>query len=195
MQFSGEDIKRLYGARFFVIATEELETPDIQSVSPEPVVSSSEETPPESIEEVAVKSHVNEMEAPAHPPKPNYEQERLTSGTAPVWKLKPGASLALILQPEEFTNKEATGFLKQALVSASVDVSKIGFGVLENNANACQLTDMPTPTGLIFQDWDQDWPAEGFNLGEKRVYVLPSLDSIRANPEATQALHQILTKL
>lgn len=142
MDFSREDIARLYGSRLFILSgeTEGLLAPPAQE-KPEaegaPVAKEPEPAP--------------QPEKPAPPPEPKApEPTLLIEGFPAVWKMKRDAKLALILHEAEFKDKELTSKLKNMVVEAGIPTGEIGFGVIQTNSTSLDLRDMPVEKGIIF---------------------------------------------
>jgi len=129
MEFRAEDIKRLYGKRFFQLPDlekgETSETKEIPSVTQAPA--------PEDKEE----------------PEPIDPTTFLLGGDAIDWKMKPAARLSLVLDAETFADRQLTSHLKQAVLEAGIDVKGIGFGVFPTNSQKWDFTDMPVGYGII----------------------------------------------
>ncbi len=94
-----------------------------------------------------------ESEAPTAKDRPGVPPAFLKGGAAIDWKLKEHSQLALIIAQSEFKNKELTSLLKQCMLQSGVDLSKVGFGVMPDEAGQLDVTDLPTPVGVLFRSF------------------------------------------
>ena len=143
MKLSKGDISRLYGEHIFIISDKdgtstkpEIETP-IEAKEPE----KQEEAPKTPAQEV-----VNEPVPLPEIPKP----KDLQSGNPIQWKMRAGATLALVLTQAEFHNKFVTNGLKQLVLDAGVNPKEIGFGIMDGEGEAWDFSDMPVPVAVVF---------------------------------------------
>ncbi|MEO1448689.1 MAG: hypothetical protein AAFV07_04130 [Bacteroidota bacterium] len=141
MDFSREDIARLYGSRLFILSGEG------EAAVSAPVEEKAEATAPEP-PKPAPEPVVEKVPTP---PEPKIQEPTLlVEGFPAVWKMKREAKLALILHEEEFKNKDLTSRLKNMVVEAGIPTGEIGFGVIQTNATSLDLRDMPVEKGIIF---------------------------------------------
>ena len=123
MDLSPQDVLRLYGKHLFVI------------------------NPPQQ-PQAAGDAPIEEQ--PAAPTMPAVPPAFLKGGKPINWKLKPESTLALILAEPEFKNKDLTALLKQCMIQSGVALDKIGFGVFDAGCTHFDLSDLPTPLGIMF---------------------------------------------
>lgn len=72
------------------------------------------------------------------------------TGPQPVWKMKPQAKIALLLEEAEFSNKQLTGQLRDWILAAEIPTEAVGFGILPTDALQIDLAGMPANTALGF---------------------------------------------
>jgi len=161
MEFNEEDIGRLYG-RFFFLLEGDRPSPDTATPKKDTEIAQTE------------NDHVREIEAspttvdqkPEKEPIPATEEKKEVSyeafigmGSMADWRLKKQSEVALIVLKNEFDDSEAMANLKNLMVAAGIDLSKIGFGIIESQQNHWNLSDMPVPKGIIFADFSQKLPS------------------------------------
>lgn len=185
MKLSPADIKRLYGDKLYILPEQEKVPPSVQP-SPEekeeqPIV---EEAP--SLE--AVKEDVLEEQEAVMDLSP------LKSGQQPVWKMKPGARLALILHASEFSNKALTTLLKESMVKAAIDLKQIGFGVIEDDASSLDLSQMGVPFAVLCNKLggNLNSPVE---MTGKKIWLSPRLAEANAEAAAKAELETIMNEV
>ncbi|MDX1906285.1 MAG: hypothetical protein SF053_04565 [Bacteroidia bacterium] len=163
---SPADVLRLYGDRIFIV-------PDEKGVSiPEPVRNT---LVPEPV--------VTIPQAPAAAPAPVQEDPLTVLGKIGVeWKMKPQATLALILPEATFNDRALTGKLREWIVSAGIDTASVGFGVIKPVLTT--LADMPVPKGLIFGGPATTLPSPA-RVQDQLFIFLPSLESLAASVEVS----------
>ena len=171
MEFTSSDIRRLYGKRLFILPDAPAE-PEVASVIEEKADTVSQSEPQEAV-------------AP--------DTSFLTGGSAIDWKMKPDARLALILRPEEFSNKELTGQLKKAIVAAGIDTKLVGFGVLEKDSTNWDITNMPVDLAVFFENAPTE--AQMFEVEEKKVFFSERLAHLAKAPEGLNTLTTILSHI
>ncbi|MEL6252440.1 MAG: hypothetical protein AAFR87_10560 [Bacteroidota bacterium] len=180
MKLSPADIKRLYGDKLFI-----LPEPERVEAIAKPQVEEKEESSP-ALETVI--EEVQEKKVAA------IDLSSLQSGQKPVWKMKPGARLALILRKSEFTNKALTGILKESMVKAAINLKHIGFGVIEDQVTSLDLSDMGVPFAVLCDKLDQklNSPVE---MELKKIWLSPSLANVASDPSAKTELDSIMKEI
>ncbi|MEM9987778.1 MAG: hypothetical protein AAF804_22030 [Bacteroidota bacterium] len=123
MQFSTQDVYRLYGSLLFDLKKEDAQPP------------------------LEKKDSATEgvTDLPDHSPDP----ARFQGGKAVDWKMKPTAKLALVLSEEEFVNRSLTGILKQAVLDAGISTQDIGFGVYDAGASSWDFREQPVSLAVV----------------------------------------------
>ena len=174
MDFSQQDLRRLYGKQFFLIP-EELEGQKTPIQEPKANISS-EETLPNQPEEVA-------------PKLPDWLGDQAID-----WKLKPQARVAFVLQESEFTNRDLTTFFKGKVVEAHIDLKEIGFGVLPPAAAGWNFSDSPVPLVLLCQEADIDY-SQPYPVEQVSVFVAPKLQEARLVEKKAAQLVAALSQL
>ncbi|MEZ4850599.1 MAG: hypothetical protein R3B93_18685 [Bacteroidia bacterium] len=135
MKLDLSDIQRLYGPVLFVMEEKEMET-----VSPQNEALS--ENPPQALESIEPKPE-------SKPQKPATPAE-LLKGSAVNWKLKKNSTLAFVMDEQEFKNRDLTGFLKQAIEKAKVPAQEVGFGIIDNQADSWDFSNLPVNQVWVF---------------------------------------------
>lgn len=165
MEFSTEDISRLYGQYLFIVAQDHL---------------------PEIIEpgNINIENHPESTEKQSVP-----DFSILTEGSVVEWKLKPTSQLVLVLSQQEFSDRSLTGFLKNCIVEAAVNTEHVGFGILDPTASSWNFSDLPVPTAWVF---GTSFSPQMIRLNERTLFIHPTLTSLKENIELKNALIQQL---
>ncbi|MFK7922038.1 MAG: hypothetical protein AB8H47_08775 [Bacteroidia bacterium] len=212
MDFSSSDIRLLYGERFFLVEPEEAivesvppkenaETPPKIEVSEKVIAESvplkeKAETPPkvevakpegENIPQAKVAEAI--AETPASPPLPPIHL--LEAGETVVWKMRPTAKFVVVLQKQEFSNRELTGLIKTQLLQAGIDPALVGFGIIADGASSVDLSTAEKAFILLFDKLGKEWPIS-VKSKDKTVWLLPTLQQCQQDAGATQ---KVLTAL
>lgn len=167
MHLTPQDVKRLYGSILFRLPEQVMTAPAAEeSAAPQP---------------------------PAQEPTTRPEPEPaptdwLTQGSAITWKMRDGARLALVLTQAEFSNRELTGQLKQAVVAAGIAPGEVGFGIYDPQAEAWNFSDMPVPQAVIFGACAGKL-TEAVDLDGQKLYPAPLLSGAEVDA-LSQALRQ-----
>ncbi|MDX2247502.1 MAG: hypothetical protein SF052_12030 [Bacteroidia bacterium] len=156
MEFTTEDISRLYGQYLFIIEKEDIP-------ATEPVIEIQNEKNPE---ETVV------------PPLPDFSV--LTSGSPIEWKLRPTSKLVLVLSRKEFADKTLTGFLKTCLDEAGINTTLAGFGIMDETAVSWNFTDVPVTHAWVF---GINFPTPEAAIGGKIFFIHPSLEMLKQKSE------------
>ena len=136
-----------------------------------------------------LKSDLTEPEVPDH------EQEATNLPLGPVdWKLRPGSSITLILEPEEFSDAARTRELKEWLVAAQINPKDCSFGILPEGAFPdAQLQDLPDRRGLVFSTRiNETHIAPEYR---ERVQTVPTIETGLTDPTAKKAIEAALLHL
>lgn len=158
MKLSSADIRRLYGEKLFILPEKEhVSTEEISEV--------------QKIEEKVVPEILPQKPAP--PP----DLSPLKGDQSIIWKMKTGAKLALILHKAEFTNRELTAILKNAIVKAGIDPAWVGFGVIAEKGKALNLEDMSVNLALICDNFGGSLPSP-LMLNDKKIWLSSNLSLI-----------------
>ncbi|MEZ4776361.1 MAG: hypothetical protein R3D00_24515 [Bacteroidia bacterium] len=165
MDFSTEDISRLYGQYLFVVAQDDL-------------------TEIEQASEIKNENY----------PEPADDQSVLdfsivTSGSAIDWKLKQTSQLVLVLSQKEFTDKSLTGFLKQCIIEAAVNTDQVGFGILDPTAESWNFSDLPVSFAWVF---GTTLSPQTITLNDNTLFIHPPLAGLLEDGEKKKALIQQL---
>ncbi|MEM6802029.1 MAG: hypothetical protein AAF696_11540 [Bacteroidota bacterium] len=175
MKLSSADIRRLYGEKLFILAEKEA-------------------SPTEEVAEVP-KPEVKEAPAIVPPKKePLPDLSPLKGDQAIIWKMKAGAKLALILHKSEFSNRELTSILKNAIVKAGIDPAWVGFGVIAEEGKALKLTDMSVNLALICDTFEGSLPSPAM-FENKKIWLSANLSLIAKNPAMLADLEASLGEL
>ncbi len=161
MELNEEDIGRLYGRVFFLLEGDR-PIPETAAAEENIEITPTEKDPVREIEAypttVDQEPEKNPIPAPEEKKEVSYEAF-IGMGSMADWRLKKQSEVALIVLKNEFDDREAMANLKNLMVSAGIDLSKIGFGVIESQQNQWNLSDMPVPKGIIFADFSQKLPS------------------------------------
>lgn len=146
MKLSKADIKNLFGEHLFIIPDDQASPETVVETVEEPVATIERPVEAKGVVEEKIVETVEEAitQAPA-------ELKPLSEGEPVVWKMRTGATLALVLTESEFKNKLITGSLKQIVVDAGINPKEIGFGVLNESAEEWDFSEMPVPTAVVFR--------------------------------------------
>ncbi|MDW3649194.1 MAG: hypothetical protein R8P61_19155 [Bacteroidia bacterium] len=185
MKLSPSDIKRLYGDKLFI-----LPEPEKSQLAEEPVQEAKEET----LEVAAVPTVEAIVEEVKEEVVPVIDLSPLQSGQQPVWKMKPGARLALILHKSEFSNKEFTGLLKASMLTAAIDLTQIGFGVIEDDARTLDLRDMGVPFAVLCDKLDSSLSSP-VEMEGKKIWLSPHLAEAIKEVSAKTELETIMKEV
>lgn len=190
MDFSSSDIRLLYGERFFLVEPEEA---IVESVPPK----ENAQTPPKTeVSEVAEAENIPPakvveaiVEAAPSPPAPPVHL--LEAGETVAWKMRPTAKFVVVLQKQEFSNRDLTGLLKTQLLQAGIDPTLVGFGIMADGASSVDLSSAKKAFILLFDQLGKEWP-ESVKTKDKTVWLLPSLQQCQQDTAATK---KVLTAL
>ena len=175
MKLSSADIRRLYGEKLFILAEKESapteEKSEIQKLEEEKPIGEA----PQKIK-----------------PLPNLSP--LKGEQRIIWKMKPGAKLALILHKSEFTNRELTGILKSAIVKAGIDPAWVGFGVIEEKEKTLNLEDMLVNLALICDNFGGSLSSPVM-LEDKKIWLSSNLSSLAKDTAMLADLEASLVEL
>ncbi len=163
MQFSTQDIQRLYGSILF-----DLKTGDVPSL----------------IEEVAPENKSVE-DIQDSPPVPSLFQ----GGTSVIWKMRPTAKLALVLSEEEFANRKLTSMLKQAVLDAGLSTQDIGFGIYDARASSWDFREQSVSRAVVCGACAGKLTAT-LQIGDKTLIPAPALMEEGAQANLTALLKQ-----
>lgn len=185
MEFSSQDIRRIYGSTFFLVNESTQEKKLV-----EPVIE--HEEPSESIPEEKKES----PKAPVQPviPESNPLEKFLGLGPMTNWKLKPNSTLALIVLKSEFNNRDAMANLKNLVVNAGIDTSRIGFGVVEDGQNGWNFSDMPVDKGILFLKFPEKLPSPSI-WKDKLFYPAAPMDLIMNDERYAKAMDRLLKRV
>lgn len=174
MDFTPEDVKRLYGSRLFLL-------PDDPAASPLSVPTEHAEATTTATPEPAV-----EAKAPAA-----LDPAIFATGTAIDWKMKANANLALVLTAAEFATRELTALLKQAVLDAGVNVARIGFGIYEADAPNWDFGSMPVSVAVVCGACAGQL-SQPLTVGDKQLFPAPSLSDAARHPDQQAQLGLVL---
>lgn len=185
MEFSQEDIIRLYGKRFFLL--------------PDEVTSSSDSEPEADAEGVAATQPSTappaESASPSAPPAAQQEVESYAStfqqGAPVEWKMKPHAQLALLLQASEFSDRALTTALKGYIVKAGISTEVVGFGIIPDDCPAFDMQQMPVKVGVVFKLFEKKMPIP-VQVDDKQLFVAADLGLIHIKEAFQKRLTEIL---
>ena len=174
MDFTPEDVRRLYGPRLFLL-------PDALAASPQSVPVEAAEAAAPSPPEPAVTA-----EAPAAP-----DPAIFAAGSAIDWKMKANANLALVLTAAEFSNRELTALLKQAVLDAGVNVARIGFGIYESEAPNWNFGSMPVSVAVVCGAC-AGYLSQPLTVADKQLFPAPLLSDAARHPDQRAQLGWVL---
>ena len=185
MKLSPADIKRLYGDKLFILPEPE---------KPQTVVETVQETKEETQEVAAVPAVEAVVEEVKEEVAPVIDLSPLQSGQQPVWKMKPGARLALILHKSEFSNKTLTTLLKESMLKAAIDLKQIGFGVIEDNVSSLDLSQMGVPFAVLCNKLGSNLSSP-VEMDGKKIWLSPRLAEANADAAAKTELETIMKEI
>ncbi|MEM8889672.1 MAG: hypothetical protein AAGD28_16985, partial [Bacteroidota bacterium] len=161
----------------------------------EVMVESGEEAKEEAVELPAavptVEAVVEEVKEEA---TPVVDLSPLQSGQQPVWKMKPGARLALILHKSEFSNKALTTLLKESMLQAAIDLKQIGFGVVEDDVSSMDLSQMGVPFAVLCNKMGGSLSSP-VEMDGKKIWLSPRLAEANADAAAKTELETIMREV
>ncbi|MEL6846220.1 MAG: hypothetical protein AAFP02_23690, partial [Bacteroidota bacterium] len=121
--------------------------------------------------------------------------DKLQSGAAVNWKMRPTSEFVTVLRQSEFTNKPLTTLLKSMIIDAGINPAKVGFGVIPDEAEKVDLTSCEKSLILLFDRLGTDWPAK-LAIADKQVWPLPTLVHCQSDKQQAQtAFAQIQSQL
>ncbi len=171
MEFTSEDIRRLYGSVLYLV----------------PQATPTQETTGERHAEPVTLLPPVEPEAPQEPvvtPEPPSKAPAvwLSQGSHPIWKMKPEAKMAILLSEAEIANRDLTTRLRKAVERVGLDRSLVGFGEFQGVTDF-QVTDCPVDRILICSELQA--PVEVPHQVEgKSCWFAPPLTAAAASREA-----------
>jgi hypothetical protein len=119
------------------------------------------------------------------------------SGNPVAWKMKPGATLALVLRAEEFSARALTGQLRKWVDEAGIATHAVGFGILEGNGPGWDFSEMPVPYAIVF-GCDSLPEGSQHEIGAGQIILMESLESLIGKGKtdfAVQMLRSIQQKI
>lgn len=177
MEFTHEDIKRLYGKMLYRVEGEEV--PTLTEATEEEAVALPVSV---SVPEVEVEPQQEAAkQAPVH-----QGPVWLGQGTGMTWKMKPTAKLAILLTEAEFADRELTTRLRKAVERVGLDTSLVGFGIYPAEREF-HVTDCPVDVMLLCSELPVPEVVPHW-VEEKRCWFAPSLTRAAGSREAGQAL-------
>ena len=171
MKFTPSDIHRLYGKQLFMLPDAPAVLEENHGVE-EDVISETQEIPEETLV---------------------LEPAFLTEGSVIAWKMKPDAQFALILRPDEFSNKELTSLLKKAILDAGINTKMVGFGVMEQESSSWNIANMPVNVGVFLEEAPVEKTA--FKWKDKQVYFVNRLARLKESTEGIRTLTETLSQI
>jgi len=174
MEFTPEDVKRLYGTRLYLL-------PDDAEAALLLVDPGEPETSVASAPEPTAKP-----EAPATP-----DPAIFAIGRAIDWKMKANANLALVLTASEFANRALTALLKQAVLDAGVNVARIGFGIYEAEADSWDFGSMPVSVAVVCGACAGKL-SQPLAVKDKQLFPAPFLAEAARHPDQQAQLAVVL---
>jgi hypothetical protein len=178
MEFTPDDVKRLYGARLFVMPEDRVEL--LPSVEPTTNLPAEEPSPQE--------------KEPAVVAPPPLDPQMFRQGSAIDWKMKANANLALLLPAAEFANRELTGLLKQAVLDAGINVARIGFGIYDDQAESWNFSDMPVSVAVVCGGCGGRLSAP-LNVDQKELFPAPALAEAHRDLALKETLKAVLRQV
>ncbi|MEM6764385.1 MAG: hypothetical protein AAF655_05660 [Bacteroidota bacterium] len=152
MDFSQEDVRRLFGEWWYIVP----EKPTV-------------------IEELKTVSSSGQGEA-GEPQ--GLDEAIFTVGESVVWKMKAESKLALVLVEEEFTNKNLTASLKSYVIQAGLSLAEVGFGVVQQAATQFDLTTVPVNQVVFLGIFTQEDIPSSYTWKDKDFFFVPLLVDI-----------------
>ena len=188
MKLDITDLARLYGSQIFLVeGEEEIVNPEEKknevksssdSIETEKKVEAKAETPKEEV--------ISEPKQIPEPETPKVQAieipATLTKGSQVAWKLKAQASMAFVMDANEFKDRSLTGFLKQCIDAAAVDTAKVGFGVINSAAGEWNFSELPVEKVWVFGTSSPFFPNP-FVIGGKNLFVYEKLATVINHPE------------
>jgi hypothetical protein len=105
-----------------------------------------------------------------------------------AWRMKPQASLALILSVQEFNNRSLTALLRDWVLAAGLSTERVGFGMLSAAPGSSSLSLMPSGRGIVFSgELRQPLPSPA-EIGGKLFHFFPSLGQLAGAPPLPELL-------
>ncbi len=168
MEFTHTDIIQLYGKQFFIIPEKvEGELPTVEMEEIQPSESTVSKVPMSSV--------------------PNH----LNQGVPIIWRMKSHAQMALILQQNEFANRDLTAALKSYIMQAEIPTEAVGFGVIPEACEACDCSDMAVKVGIVFKLFGEKLPSP-VEVDGKHLFVVADLALISSKEAFQTRLIQVL---
>ena len=169
MDYKIEDVKRLYGDRFYLMEP-------VPEIVPEKQQQEAIDTGSEVKESSAATSSAPEK-------SPGIE-----------WKLKPGSKVIFMLHQNEWSNRELTDLLKKIVQSLEISTDLAGFGLLPSDTalGAEKFAEMPAQFGVVF---DSKLNPQNDNPGKfdgKQIFFAHTLEELTGNNDYKRALWDFL---
>jgi hypothetical protein len=181
MKLDISDLKRLYGPVLFVLAEEEVKENEVPLT---------EETEPQPEVEKAAVSEISETdEKPAEEAIP----PELLQGSPVDWKLKKNATVAFVMDLQEFKNRHLTGFLKTAMQEAQIPLDQVGFGIIDSQANSWNFSDLPVERVWVFGTSVSFRPGP-WQMDQKLLYIHDTLTILIQDQSKKDLFIQQLSK-
>lgn len=182
MEFSHQDVRRIYGKTFFMVGSDGMVDEKKEEVE---VVDKEEPKADVPVETPSVKPT---------PPEINPLEKFLGTGPTSNWKLKPNSTLALIVLKSEFKDREAMANLKNLVVAAGIDTSRIGFGIVEDGQQGWNFSDMPVGMGIMFVNFSEKLPSPA-TWKNKLFYPAAPLAMIMKDERYAKAMDRLLKRV
>ncbi|MEO0899292.1 MAG: hypothetical protein AAFY71_22965 [Bacteroidota bacterium] len=214
MEFSHTDIKNLYGSVFFQVESpigeldkleEKIAVEVIEEEPNSPTLNEKVENAVPEEKEVVLDTSappqlkqendpVAELSTKTVPPILDPHEQFLGTGPLATWKLKPNTELALIVLASEFAQRESMANLKNLIVNAGIDTSKIGFGIIEDGLEGWNFSDMPVAKGIIFASFGTKLPSPVIWKG-KSFYPAAPMERILKDERYGLAMSKLLERV
>lgn len=191
MDFTLDDIRKLYGEQIFLVPDEnapakqpeslkETKTPVTKVKPAQEPVAKTVVVVPETEEKGATE--VIPQETPNTLAQPEPTEPGIT------WKPKEKSKVLFVLYPKEFKNKKLTNLLKDIVGAMQIPFDDAGFGTLEGPIGPIDWEAMPNPFAVIF---DTSLNSSGQNplvVGNKKIFFAAKLADLEASRDLKKEL-------
>ena len=168
MNFGIEDVKRLYGDRFYLM--------DQTNLLPKNEISPTSQS----------QDH-QRNESSSDAPISN-------SNSGITWKLKPRSKVIFILHPNEWDNRELTDLLKKIVLSLQIPTDLAGFGLLpiSPQLSTKDFEEMPAEFGVVFDNHLNPQSDNPLNFEGKQIFFTQTLAELTGNNDQKRSLWNFL---
>ncbi len=128
----------------------------------------------------------------------SHTSSRFNDGPNIIWKVKKQSVVALILEEDEFSNKQLTSSLKSMIIQAGISPAQVGFGLMSGSQVSYDLSDMPMEVGIFFGGFKEEVYSNlppSLLLKEKDIFFTRTIRQITSDDKLQEQTIDILKRV